>query len=991
MDCGGNPDTSRYTPLETTGTETPVKTNVTDEVTTTSIPSVIQFAAPMYLCTEAEGNLTVEVVRIGDVTGTASVFFATQDASAKAGQKFVGYSATLVFQPGEHVKEVSIELLQDERWDATLEFKMALSEVSGAQLGLYLHACRAKIIDDDNYPTNKYSDRLTGLSLMAEYVKMNLGDPVIFRDTIKHIMMDLLKGMYFFLTLYLTIYLIDVVLAPREGQEHEGHGGEHGSEGEHEGGHHKEEERRMLLSGINATARFIARRLHEEGGEEEEEEVGFIPHELIIPHHRRYTAMVIAALYIVPFVFLHLVDYFRVQMNIPYCVRKTTQSSLLAKFLNYKEAHRQNINIGEITMTMMRDAVEVCDFGYMKILSVIGILLKLFFALIFIMAENKLAVIPLICYPVVLGIFLYCRERITIEANEDKAKKQDEVVQVVNEAVTNYRLIADFALRPSIVDGYAKAIERLHGQEKVAQAIVTNNMYMAPWLTTLLIGAWMVYGSLQVETLGGPLTLGAFIATINVFKEVGMEMQEIYIECMEIQKSFGPLEKICYYMNLDTDLFDRMNASRKMLAHGSVKQQESETRKRSNSSSSKSSRTSPKNYEHADSHAAFTVDTIDIELNKLSFNYDGCQVLENMSAQFHQGGLYAFVGPPHEGKGTLMKVLGKVLLPEDDGGTVFIPPHLRVLHLSMCECLINDTLMQNLLLYTPIEKVLGGIDRVKRICKLLGMQEKILVHIDEDTPMKTWASFLSHTDYARLNLARAFIMNPECLVIHKPDMVFSSDEVTSVMELLRKHVNERGLELPEKTRAVRRPRTVFFTSVTIQGVNFADRVFEVKHTGHGHRSKPLQVKIISGKGLPNTDTAGITGKSDPYCLCLLVGKPKTRLTTSTANNTLDPVWNFSGEIPFYVNEDVLKFCVYDSDDLKDDDFLGEAFLALKDLDSTGFAGELELMKCPKGAKATIKVQVKPCPEHGLDVNPSELRPISQAEVRDSAKKLKMLE
>lgn len=163
----------------------------------------------------------------------------------------------------------------------------------------------------------------------------------------------------------------------------------------------------------------------------------------------------------------------------------------------------------------------------------------------------------------------------------------------------------------------------------------------------------------------------------------------------------------------------------------------------------------------------------------------------------------------------------------------------------------------------------------------------------------------------------------------------------------------------------------------------ADRVFEVKKGNHGHKTRPLQVKILSGKNLPNSDIPGVTGKSDPYCLCHLVGKPKTRLMSPTVRDNLNPAWNFTGEIPFYVQEDVLKFAVYDSDESKEDDLLGEATLPLKDLDSTGFTGELMLTKSGQGGKASIKIEVKPCPEHAMEVNPSVLASVSAEQARSS--------
>lgn len=922
-----------------------------DEVSSPSgiekVPSVIQFSAPLYLCAEADGQLVAHVLRIGDATQKASVRYTTVDASAKAGHKYEHKSGTLIFEPGDIVKDICVPLYQDERWDATLEFQLTLDNAKGAQLGLYLNTCRAKILDDDYYPTNKHTSRapLTSFKLMKEYIRMNLDDPVIWSSTLKHVALDLYKGLYFFLTLYLQIYLVDVVLAPSEERETSHH---HGGAEEAE---EEPTETRLLLGGIHVAARVLGRMLKEEAEGEEEEPTFAMPHELIIPHHRRMTAVVIAALYIVPFALVHVCDVMRTQLKIPYEARKTTQASLLTKFLNYKDSARVTINVGEITMTMMRDAVEVCDFGYMKMLSVIGIWIKLVFALVFILSENRLAVIPLIAYPLVLGAFLVCRERMTIRVFEHKAKQQNHMVQVVNDAVSNYRLIADFLLRPNIVDNYARAIDDYHKHEKECARLITNSMYMARWLTTLLVGAWMVFGSFKVTTVGGTITLGAFLATINVFKEVGMEMQEIYSECMEIQRSFGPLEKIAYYMNLETDLQDKFRVSKEQHVHGHREHMMARQKV-----TVREGLKMPKgDVDFCASHPAFVVDTIPIMIKNLTYNHEKHLVCSNLSAEFHQGGLYAIVGPAHHGKGTLLKLLGQVLLPSEGSGEVFTPPHIRVLHLSQCECLLNDNLLQNILLYTPEQKVLGGRERVRKICRYLGFQEHVLKYLDlPDSLMKEWAPMLTHTDHSRLQLARAFVMNPECLVMHKPDMVFGPDEVGQIMRLIRQHVNERGIELPPEGRQFRRPRTVFYTCATLAGLNAADLVFEVKQDGSAQVRNPLKFKIVSAKGLPSFVIGGL---SDPYCICELVGKPRTRVRSPTIFKSLNPVWNFNVEFDHFTEDDAIKFSIYDADDLKDDDFMAIQSIHSKDLLHGGRSQEILLTSAKQGTKATLKIEI----------------------------------
>merc|ERR1712113_570615 len=90
-----------------------------------------------------------------------------------------------------------------------------------------------------------------------------------------------------------------------------------------------------------------------------------------------------------------------------------------------------------------------------------------------------------------------------------------------------------------------------------------------------------------------------------------------------------------------------------------------------------------------------------------------------------------------------------------------------------------------------------------------------------------WSSRLTHSDVARLALARALVMNPEVLVVHIPTANFNDTEASAIIDLLREHVDRKGLELDESERRFRRPRTVFMTSSRIIGVQKADAVYKV--------------------------------------------------------------------------------------------------------------------------------------------------------------------
>mmetsp|Transcript_77863 Transcript_77863/g.166990 ORF Transcript_77863/g.166990 Transcript_77863/m.166990 type:complete len:860 (-) Transcript_77863:76-2655(-) len=800
----------------------------------TSVASVVQFTCAIYYCTEAEGEALIDVARLGDAMGVASFEYHTEDASAKAGKKYQASSGLVTFEPGETTKELRIPVIMDESWNATLEFNVVIRTVKGAQMGKYLNRCRVRLIDADTFPSSKFEDLLKGgredeikgISLMMEYLKLMWKNDVVRVDTIKAIILDQMFGIHFFLTTYLQMYLIDVVLAPKEEGEGEGMEGEGGEGGE------GIVERRLLLTSINATAAFVARVLGEEEGEEGEEAIGLMPEALLIPGHRKQTALVIGIMYVVPFILLHLIDQYKCFIAIPGEARKALQANLMRKFLNYKEHVRSEIAASEITMAMIRDVTEVVDKGYMKVLEIFKIIGKLSCALIFILLENRMGVVPLFVYPLVLGAWLCCRERKTIDVNEEKAKRQDMFVQTTDEAVRHCRLVSDFHLRTDVNDRFEQNIDDFHAQESRACSVVTNNLYVAPWCTTLFIGTYMALGVHMVNTVGGTISLGTFLATINVFKEIGCEIEEVYAVCMEIQLSFGPLQKITHLLNLETDLLELMAINRKRRKEGHEKRHEMRD-------ALSKTQFDP---------GAFAVDSVPIRISNLTFSYQSSHaaqrgmphaepLLKAVNASFEQGKLYAFVGPPHEGKGTILKLLGQAINPAEGEGDIFVPPHLRILHVTRDASIMqhtHKTFLENVLLGGDIVKM-GGMERLRRICKRVGFSKEIIGHLGGDfnsappapETAREWASKFSQTDFARLNLVRVFAMNPEVLAIHKPAVYFDDRERIQITGLLREHVDQRGIELPSKDRAFRRPRTVFFTSSTAAGVKEADMVYKV--------------------------------------------------------------------------------------------------------------------------------------------------------------------
>jgi ABC-type multidrug transport system ATPase subunit len=86
------------------------------------------------------------------------------------------------------------------------------------------------------------------------------------------------------------------------------------------------------------------------------------------------------------------------------------------------------------------------------------------------------------------------------------------------------------------------------------------------------------------------------------------------------------------------------------------------------------------------------------------------------------------------------------------------------------------------------------------------------------------AAVLSRSDRALLHIVRAFIYNPEVLVIHNPTLLLDRQLSQVCLDALRAFVDERGLEMPVETRRKRRPRTVIFSTSNVDGVKVADKI-----------------------------------------------------------------------------------------------------------------------------------------------------------------------
>lgn len=102
--------------------------------------SAIEFGTSSYVVNEAEGYVTITLVRKGSTAGTATVDLNISGGSAEAGKDFIKPTTpTVTFADGESVKTIQIQIIDDVFKEADETFYLSLSNATNAKLGSTLY------------------------------------------------------------------------------------------------------------------------------------------------------------------------------------------------------------------------------------------------------------------------------------------------------------------------------------------------------------------------------------------------------------------------------------------------------------------------------------------------------------------------------------------------------------------------------------------------------------------------------------------------------------------------------------------------------------------------------------------------------------------------------------------------------------------------------------------------------------------------------------
>jgi len=743
----------------------------------------MQFSAFVYVADEEEGVAKLDVLRLGDQSRDSQVKWITTDASGKASQIFEHAEGTLHFGPGDGAKQILVHLQRNDNWSSILDFGVMLKEdgLVNAQLGRYGSATRVKVVDKDAFPSNEFSDiahfeeeppfeAMTHHSLVRavrDFCWLNFTSNEKVRwGTIKQILLDTYTNLFKLATLYLRVYFLD----------------------------------HILKTDVDESSLWLI--------------------------HDRYESLYLyMAALIVPFGISHMLHYLKLGWGVPGTTTTWIQSALLRRYLNYSTASQNLTKPAQVTVALNQDAFMLAEDGYCNILALMeklgNVAVMIFFQFtapaVFGKPFRPMSIAVVMVLPLVLFLFLYFRSGAIRKALKEESKAQAESVNEVEHAVMNFRLISDYSKRSAVVEAFESNVVNFRGAARAVGQLLFNNQFFCKWLSQLLIVFWIGFGGMHV--ISGELSLGLFLCDIQIFQTMEEITEQVYTMIVKLETIEPALMRVVVLLNLPTDLHHRKNLQDR-LRETTAYMRERVEKKRADD---------------------VRMDLLPITLQSLSLTCvaqslrDGVARCDSTTHLFkgvltiEQGTMVVLIGQTNGGKASRLRALGGAILP-DNLESIFIPSHLRVLHIDSEPMFSRGSLFDNLTFGVKANDPDASEDRIFQICSMLEIPETVMELVRTKTRLD-WGRVLSFSEKQKISLARAVIANPDVLIIHRPFIALDERSAANVGKVLKEFVSNRGVIQDEASFRQRRPRTCILSTMIPYNLEAADKIYRVTKYG----------------------------------------------------------------------------------------------------------------------------------------------------------------
>jgi len=743
--------------------------------------AVVQFTCKVNFSFETDPYVSLPIIRSGGADERSEVSYSTKDASAKAGANYVHQEGTVAFEPGETVKYIQIEQINNHQWDQTKCFCIELQkdDLMGAVLHNDLCSTMVFQIDLTPWPSmacrtmlqgNKKDDlnalpEYSKVFLLFEYIKFAMNETQVWRRTRRAMLVDIIRNAVLFVELLSMVYLIDNVISTDEGVDSSF----------------------STSLGVRDNPR----------------------------NFQTIYLIGMAVFYVASVAILHFFDYtLAAKWPTQGLMRLRLQGQVLRQFLHFTQEARDNVSDGEVIDAMMGNIFDIVGNGVVPAMKLPGAFGRLVAVVLFKIVGSLLLEKPFpslmlalccVAFPLPPVIFMIRGGKRFGKALQQTERTAHKVTEVSHEMVNKFTLINTYNKRGWFQKEFENKIKKFNIADVVANAITVNNDYFLKWVTVILLAFYMVVGGLAV--VDGSTEIGMFMANIEVIKQVGNMWREIFDIAMDIQRCLPSFNNVVNLMNEANDYQDEA-AARK----------------------SRSDLTSVA-LTRGDTTLLDMPIIIDCLLDGHLIGTKNLTAEVNFSGrvEIRPGQMVCLVGEPGMGKGALLKLVSGVT-PMDDLNRqkIHVPAHMRVLHLTGQDQFLARPLLENLKIGTDGDI---SLDIIRDILVRLGISSHIVEKLDSKENFD-WERVVSETDAHLLSIVRALLANYELLILHRPVSGLTQQTASKVMDLLQEFVALRGIGQDPSGWHTRSPRTCIISCIRWDSAFHAGEVYHIhKNTG----------------------------------------------------------------------------------------------------------------------------------------------------------------
>lgn len=466
--------------------------------------------------------------------------------------------------------------------------------------------------------------------------------------------------------------------------------------------------------------------------------------QLLVPGNRKMSTIMLAMAYTLPNFVLALMDrVVHTVLDTGFSIRKHLRVNLFRKYLSYAASSRSKVGIEDLTVAAASTIPVIVEDGYLGMFEMIKELGKICCMLIFIAHTHPHSILPTFFFPTAICIFVKLRESRQLHLWGKVSKGTSASQQMVCQAAKGFDIIRDYDQSADTVFTYQQLLK---DQREVTRELAIHEFWngqLVPWLTYAAIGVFLATGALTV--LDGSISIGTFLATLNVYKDLGDKFGGVHKRVNAALDAIEPLVELTTMLNLPSELLVSLETNFERMA-----------------------------YVRKTMEAAKEEDFVDQSWNRLPIRFSDVSIphvpaIQNFNAEVMAGSMVSIYGPSGCGKGHLLQTITGHVKPPT--GSVLYAPYQRALYVCPeAEVVPYLNLLENLQFGSSAapEHARGIFKGVSALPDEHWLIQQLDLEIANENGEQDWWKRLSHTEKKKIHISRALTSNPSILVLDKP-------------------------------------------------------------------------------------------------------------------------------------------------------------------------------------------------------------------------------